>query len=139
MRQNGVREIWGSGGKVVNGWLGIPNSFSAEVMANTDLDSLTIDMQHGIVEYQAAVTMLQAISTTNVTPLVRVPWNDPIPVMKMLDAGALVLSVLWLIIAPSVRSLWGPVVTLQKVIGVLVQPARPCMVALDMRRRLTAV
>jgi len=89
MRQNGVREIWGKGGKVVNGWLGIPDSFSAEVMANTDLDSLTIDMQHGIVEYQAAVTMLQAISTTNVTPLVRVPWNDPIPVMKMLDAGAL--------------------------------------------------
>ena len=88
MRKNGVREIWAAGGKVVNGWLGIPSSFSAEVMANTDLDSLTIDMQHGIVEYQTAVTMLQAISTTNVTPLVRVPWNDPIPIMKMLDAGA---------------------------------------------------
>jgi len=88
MRKNGVREIWAGGGKVVNGWLGIPSSFSAEVMANTDLDSLTIDMQHGIVEYQTAVTMLQAISTTNVTPLVRVPWNDPIPIMKMLDAGA---------------------------------------------------
>ena len=88
MRKNGVRDIWASGGKVVNGWLGIPSSFSAEVMANADLDSLTIDMQHGIVEYQTAVTMLQGISTTNVTPLVRVPWNDPIPIMKMLDAGA---------------------------------------------------
>ena len=88
MRENGIRNIWAGSGKVVNGWLGIPSSFSAEVMANTDLDSLTIDMQHGIVEYQTAVTMLQAISTTNVTPLVRVPWNDPIPIMKMLDAGA---------------------------------------------------
>ena len=88
MRENGVRKKWAKGEKVVNGWLGIPNSFSAEVMANTGLDSLTIDMQHGIVEYQAAVGMLQAISTTNVTPLVRVPWNDPIPIMKMLDAGA---------------------------------------------------
>ena len=88
MRENGVRKKWAKGEKVVNGWLGIPNSFSAEVMANTGLDSLTIDMQHGIVEYQAAIGMLQAISTTNVTPLVRVPWNDPIPIMKMLDAGA---------------------------------------------------
>ena len=88
MRENGIRNIWARGESVVNGWLGIPSSFSAEVMANTDLDSLTIDMQHGIVEYQTAVTRLQAVSTTNVTPLVRVPWNDPIPIMKMLDAGA---------------------------------------------------
>jgi 4-hydroxy-2-oxoheptanedioate aldolase len=32
--------------------------------------------------------MLQAISTTETTPIVRVPWNDPGIIMKMLDAGA---------------------------------------------------
>lgn len=88
MRKNGVREIWEGGGKVVNGWLAIPDSISAEVMARSGLDSVTIDMQHGLVEYQAAVTMLQAISITDATPMARVPWNDPIPIMKMLDAGA---------------------------------------------------
>ena len=57
-------------------------------MAHQGFDSLTMDMQHGVVDYQAAVTMLQAISTTGVMPLARVPWNDPARIMKILDAGA---------------------------------------------------
>ena len=32
--------------------------------------------------------MLTAISTTNVMPFVRVPWNEPAMIMKVLDAGA---------------------------------------------------
>jgi len=46
-------------------------------MASMGWDSLVVDMQHGMIDYQMMVTMLQGISTTNVTPLVRVPWNDP--------------------------------------------------------------
>ena len=88
MRENQLRTIWNKGGYVVNGWLAVPSSFCAEVTAHTGWDSLTIDIQHGIVDYQAAVGMMQAISTTNVTPLVRVPWNDPGIIMKCLDAGS---------------------------------------------------
>jgi 4-hydroxy-2-oxoheptanedioate aldolase len=44
-------------------------------------------MQHGVVDYQVAVTMLQAIATTPVMPVARVPWNDPARLMKILDAG----------------------------------------------------
>ena len=87
MRENTLRSIWARGDAVVNGWLSIPSAFSAEVMAHQGFDSLTIDMQHGVVDYQVAVTMLQAIATTPVMPLARVPWNDPAQVMKMLDAG----------------------------------------------------
>jgi len=88
MRENKLRTIWKSGGSVVNGWLGIPNSFSAEIMANQGWDSVTVDMQHGVVDYQAMVTMLQAISTTNTVPMVRVPWLEAGILMKSLDAGA---------------------------------------------------
>ena len=88
MRPNRLREIWQAGGAVVNGWLAIPNSFSAETMAHQGWDSLTIDMQHGVVDYQAMVTMLQAISTTHTVPVVRVPWLEPGILMKSLDAGA---------------------------------------------------
>ncbi len=77
MRENTLKTIWARGEAVVNGWLSIPSSFSAEVMAHQGFDSLTVDMQHGVVDYQVAVTMLQAISTTPVIPLARVPWNDP--------------------------------------------------------------
>src|SRR5439155_8349690 len=88
MRPNRVREIWQSGGAVINGWCGIPSGFSAEVMAHMGWDSLVVDMQHGVVDYQAMVSMLQGISTTAVTPMVRVPWNTPADIMKALDAGA---------------------------------------------------
>jgi len=43
---------------------------------------LTIDMQHGVVDYQVRVSMLQGISTLGVVPLARVPWNDPARLMK---------------------------------------------------------
>ena len=57
-------------------------------MAHQGWDSLTIDLQHGLVDYQAAIPMLQAISTTDTVPMVRVPWLDSGILMKMLDAGA---------------------------------------------------
>jgi 4-hydroxy-2-oxoheptanedioate aldolase len=88
MRENKLRTIWKQGGCVVNGWLSVPSSFCAEVMAHTGWDSLCIDIQHGMVDFQTAISMMQAISTTSVTPLVRVPWNEPGIIMKCLDAGA---------------------------------------------------
>lgn len=88
MRKNEIRKIMTGGGKVINAWLAIANSFSAEMMAHQGFDSVTIDMQHGPVDFPSAVAMLQAISTTNATPMVRVPWNEPILTLKLLDAGA---------------------------------------------------
>ena len=88
MRENRLRTVWKSGGAVVNGWLAIANSFSAETMAHQGWDSLTIDLQHGVVDYQGMVPMLQAISTTATVPVVRVPWLEPGILMKTLDAGA---------------------------------------------------
>ncbi|MDB5898212.1 MAG: 2-dehydro-3-deoxyglucarate aldolase [Ramlibacter sp.] len=88
MRPNRLRTLWQSGGAAVNGWLAIANSFSAETMAHQGWDTLTIDLQHGVVDYQAMVTMLQAISTTDTVPVVRVPWLEPGILMKTLDAGA---------------------------------------------------
>lgn len=87
MRENKVRTIWKSGGAVVNGWLAIPSSVSAEAMAHCGWDSLTIDVQHGLVDYSGAVPMLQAISTKDAVPMARVPWCEPGIIMKMLDAG----------------------------------------------------
>ena len=88
MRPNRLRQLWDDDKAAVNGWLAIPNSFSAEVMAHQGWDSLTIDLQHGVVDYAALVPMLQAISTTATVPVVRVPWLEPGILMKVLDAGA---------------------------------------------------
>ena len=87
MRKNKVKEMMKAGKPVVNGWLQIPSTVSAEVMAHQGWDSLTIDMQHGLVDYTNALPILQTISTTDVTPLARVNWNEPGQIMKILDAG----------------------------------------------------
>ena len=88
MRMNHVKQLWREGKPAVGGWLSIPHCYPAEVMAHTGLDWLCIDMQHGCIDYSDVVPMLTAISTTAVTPLVRVPWNEPSMIMKVLDAGA---------------------------------------------------
>ena len=88
MRESAVKRIWAAGGSVLNGWCSLPCGFGAEVMAHLGWDTLTVDTQHGIVGYQDMVSMLQGISTTAVTPMVRVSWNDPAAIMKALDAGA---------------------------------------------------
>ena len=87
MRINKLKEMFKKSEPIINGWLQIPSAFSAEVMAHQGWDSCTIDMQHGVIDYPNALTMLQAISTTNVTPLARVNWNEPGQIMKILDAG----------------------------------------------------
>jgi 4-hydroxy-2-oxoheptanedioate aldolase len=88
MRENRLRTLWAHDKAAVNGWLAIANSFATETMAHQGWDTLTIDLQHGVVDYQAMVTMLQAISTTPTVPIVRVPWLEPGIIMKSLDAGA---------------------------------------------------
>ena len=88
MRPNRLREMWQRGDAAVNGWLQIPHGFAAEIMAAQGWDSLTVDMQHGPVGYDTALTLLQAFSSSEATPLARVPWNEPGIIMKMLDAGA---------------------------------------------------
>ena len=88
MRKNKLKEILKKNKSVINGWLQIPSSFSAEVMAHQGWDSLTIDMQHGVIDYPNALQMLQAISSTDTVPMARVNWNEPGQIMKILDAGA---------------------------------------------------
>ena len=88
MRENRLRSLWKDDRAAINGWLAIPSGFAAEVMAHQGYDSLTVDLQHGVIDYQAMVGMLQAISTTATVPIVRVPWLEPGIIMKTLDAGA---------------------------------------------------
>ncbi len=88
MRKNKLRQIIKDGGTIVNGWCAIPNSYAAEVYAHCGWDSVTIDLQHGPVDFTSALPMLQAISTTDAVPMCRVPWNDAGIIMKLLDAGA---------------------------------------------------
>ena len=88
MRKNRLKKIFKEGKAIINGWLEIPSSYSAEIMAHQGWDSLTIDMQHGAIDHSNLLQMFQAISTTDVVPMARLNWNEPGHIMKVLDSGA---------------------------------------------------
>lgn len=89
MFTNPLRALWERGEVPINGWLSIPSAWTAEIMASSGYDAVTIDLQHGLMDYETAFAMLQAIGNTSAVPLVRVWWNDPALIMRLLDGGAL--------------------------------------------------
>lgn len=98
MRTNSLRAIWADGGAALGGWLTVPSSFSAEIMAHGGFDWVCVDMQHGMIDEEHMFQMLQGISSTDTAPLVRVPRNEAGIIGKCLDAGA------WGVIVPMVNS-----------------------------------
>jgi 4-hydroxy-2-oxoheptanedioate aldolase len=88
MRPNRLKQMWDEGRPADNYWQTLPSALAAEIAAHQGWDSLTIDMQHGQIDYPAMCALLTAISTTRAVPLVRVPWHEPGDVMRALDAGA---------------------------------------------------
>jgi 4-hydroxy-2-oxoheptanedioate aldolase len=85
---NTIKQLLHAGKGCANGWLSIPSGFAAELMALAGYDSLTVDLQHGVQDYQSMIACFQAIAAHPVTPLVRVPWNEPGIIGKVLDGGA---------------------------------------------------
>ena len=82
--------VWGRGEAAVNGWLSIPSTVTAEMVARQDYDTITVDLQHGLIDYQMALPMMQAIgAASDATVIARPPWLEPGIIMKLLDAGAL--------------------------------------------------
>ncbi|MFC4454268.1 HpcH/HpaI aldolase family protein [Deinococcus sonorensis] len=77
-----------AGETVLNGWLHLPGGVSAEVMGQAGYDTLTVDLQHGLITDGGLVSTLQAIAATPAAALVRVPWLHPPDLMRALDAGA---------------------------------------------------
>ncbi len=88
MRRNVIKDRIAAGEIVINAWLSIGSSYSAEGMGHAGFHSVTVDLQHGMVGFSNALPMLQAISATPATPLVRVPELNTATIMHLLDAGA---------------------------------------------------
>ncbi|MFU8816449.1 MAG: HpcH/HpaI aldolase family protein [Pseudomonadales bacterium] len=88
MRENAALKTWRAGGQTVGCWLSLSNPYAAEALSKLEFDWVCIDLQHGLLDYSDLTHLLPAISASDATPLVRVPWNEPYEIMKALDAGA---------------------------------------------------
>lgn len=64
------------------------SSVMTEIAAGSGLDWLLIDMEHSANTLDSVQSQLQVTAAYPITPLVRVPWNDPVLIKQVLDLGA---------------------------------------------------
>lgn len=77
MIPNTLKRLWSEGKSTINGWCSIGNAFTAEIMAAQGYDSVTVDVQHGALDYSNLLPMVQAMRASGVVPMARVPWLEP--------------------------------------------------------------
>lgn len=87
-----LHDVLARQGHATNGYLALPGTVAAEIFARAGWDCVTLDMQHGLIGYEAAVFLLQALAAVDVVPMVRLPLLDPGLVGRLLDAGVLGLT-----------------------------------------------
>lgn len=78
-----------AGETLLGAWCMIPEALTAEALSRAGFDWVLIDMQHGCMDYETALSMIRAVDLGGAAPIVRAPWNDPGVIGRLLDAGAL--------------------------------------------------
>jgi len=95
VKTNHVKRALREGRPTAGSWLNLCSPISAEIMSRAGFDWLLIDMEHGHGDYQTLLGQLQAIEGSESIPVVRVQWNDPAVIKRVLDLGAYGVMVPW--------------------------------------------
>jgi 2-dehydro-3-deoxyglucarate aldolase len=72
----------------VGTWISSASPLVAEAIGCSGFDWGVVDMEHAPLDVPGVLHVLQALSSTKMVPVVRVPWNDMVVVKRVLDAGA---------------------------------------------------
>lgn len=86
-RPNALKQRLREGRKAFGCWIGLGSSIATEVLAQIGYDFLLIDNEHGPWSISDSVGLLQAMTGTPTTSVMRVPWNDPVYLKRALDIG----------------------------------------------------
>ena len=87
MRDNLLKRRLAAGGRALGCWLDMVSPLAAEIVALAGYDCVMIDHEHGPGSLMEAIGQIHAISGTSASPLMRVPWNDPVTIKRALDLG----------------------------------------------------
>jgi 4-hydroxy-2-oxoheptanedioate aldolase len=86
------------GSGVVSAWIGVNDAAVADALARESFDAVTLDMQHGGVDFVGATRAIIAVALTGKPTIVRIPVGDFASASRLADAGAAA------IIAPMINS-----------------------------------
>jgi 4-hydroxy-2-oxoheptanedioate aldolase len=96
MKTNPVKAKLRAGKPSFGSWISLGNLHAARVMARSGFDWLTVDLEHGAIDWSQAAALFGAIADAGCVPLCRVTEGDHYCIKRALDAGA------WGIVAPMV-------------------------------------
>ena len=85
---NRFTQALNAGDQQIGLWISLCSNFAAEVTAHAGFDWALIDMEHSPNDYLSVLSQLQAFAASETTAIVRVEWNDPVAVKRLLDLGA---------------------------------------------------
>jgi 4-hydroxy-2-oxoheptanedioate aldolase len=89
MRVNHAKALVEAGRPAIGAWLSLASPLAAEHMASVGRDWLVVDTEHTPIGIETVLHCLQAITTTDAVPMMRVANNDPTLIKQALDTGAL--------------------------------------------------
>jgi 2-keto-3-deoxy-L-rhamnonate aldolase RhmA len=82
--------------QVYGTWITLESPMSSEMMSSLGFDYFVIDTEHAPLDILTAQTLMQSMRPdTKTTPIVRVWWNDLVPIKRALDVGAYGILVPW--------------------------------------------
>lgn len=87
-RENALKKKLLAGKPALSCWLHLASPIAAEVIALVGYDGAVIDLEHGPVDYLGATTLMQSMSASPTSSIIRVPWNNPVEIKRALDTGA---------------------------------------------------
>lgn len=88
MRPNHTKRLLEQGRPALGTFCLGASALIAEMLGHSGLDFVMVDLQHGESTLDRLQSMLQALSATPATPLVRVPANTVVDIQRALDLGA---------------------------------------------------
>jgi len=88
MRQNQTKRNLQAGRGVLGLFATIPSPELIEIWGYLGFDFVVIDAEHGPINEIVAANMIRAAEVAGITPLVRVPQNQPAVILRFLDVGA---------------------------------------------------
>lgn len=72
---------------LVGCWVSLANPVTAEVIGLAGFDWLLLDSEHAPNDVTTLVPQLLALKDSVSAPVVRPPWNEPVIIKRLLDAG----------------------------------------------------
>ncbi len=77
-----------AGSGVISAWIGVNDAAVADALAREAFDAVTLDMQHGGVDFVGASRAILAVALAGKPTIVRIPVGDFACASRLVDAGA---------------------------------------------------